>query len=36
VPISFYGVLQVGAMFENGYMTGIYRLDAEKMGAVEG
>lgn len=36
VPISFYGELHVGAMFENGYMTGIYRLEGEKMGAVEG
>jgi len=36
VPISFYGELKVGAMFENGYMTGIYRLEGEKMGAVEG
>lgn len=36
VPISFYGTLTVGAMFENGYMTGIYFLDGEKMGAVEG
>lgn len=30
-PISFYGVLKVGAVFENGYMTGIYELDGEKM-----
>jgi hypothetical protein len=29
VPISFYGKLKVGAMFENGYMTGIYEMDAE-------
>ena len=29
VPISFYGKLKVGAMFENGYMTGIYAMDAE-------
>ncbi|MBP9914548.1 MAG: hypothetical protein KBF26_14205 [Opitutaceae bacterium] len=32
VPISFYGELKVGAMFDNGYMTGIYLLDGEKMG----
>ncbi len=36
VPVSFYGDLKVGAMFENGYMTGIYAMDCEKMGAVEG
>ena len=29
VPISFYGQLKVGAMFENGYMTGIYLLEGE-------
>jgi len=28
VPISFHGKLKVGAMFENGYMTGIYEMDA--------
>jgi hypothetical protein len=33
VPISFFGKLKVGAMFENGYMTGIYELDAD--GAVK-
>ncbi len=31
-PISFYGELKVGAMFENGYMTGIYLLEGERMG----
>ena len=36
VPISFYGELKVGAMFENGYMTGLYLLDGEKMGEVQG
>lgn len=36
VPISFYGVLKVGAMFENGYMVGIYLLEGEKMGEVQG
>ena len=35
VPISFYGTLKVGAMFENGYMTGVYLLDGEKMGEVK-
>jgi hypothetical protein len=36
LPISFYGELKVGAMFENGYMTGIYLLEGEKMGDVSG
>jgi len=36
VPVAFYGQLKVGAMFENGYMTGLYELDAEKMGEVQG
>jgi hypothetical protein len=35
VPISFYGELKVGALFENGYMTGIYQLQGEKMGEVK-
>ena len=35
VPISFYGELKVGATFENGYMTGIYQLEGEKMGDVK-
>jgi hypothetical protein len=30
-PISLYGQLKVGAMFENGYITGIYRLAADKL-----
>jgi hypothetical protein len=36
IPISFYGELKIGAMFENGYMTGIYLLEGEKMGDVKG
>ena len=36
VPIDFHGVLKVGAMFENGYLVGIYLLEGEKMGAVAG
>jgi hypothetical protein len=32
VPVSFYGELKVGAMIENGYMTGIYLLEGERMG----
>lgn len=34
VPVAFYGEFKVGAMFENGYMTGIYLLEGEKMGEV--
>jgi hypothetical protein len=36
LPVSFYGELKVGAMFENGYMTGLYELEGERMGAVQG
>jgi hypothetical protein len=36
VPLSFYGRLTVGAIFENGYMTGIYQLDAEGMEKTSG
>jgi len=36
VPVPFYGELKVGAMFENGYMTGLYELDGEKMGEAQG
>lgn len=36
VPISFYGQLKIGALFENGYMSGIYLLDGEKMGEIKG
>ena len=36
LPISFYGQLKVGAMFENGYMTGLYELEGERMGEVQG
>jgi hypothetical protein len=35
MPISFYGELDIGAMYENGYMTGIYLLKGEKMGDVK-
>ncbi|MCW5549450.1 MAG: hypothetical protein KIT44_10860 [Opitutaceae bacterium] len=31
VPVAFHGELKVGAMFEHGYMVGIYQLDGEKM-----
>lgn len=30
-PISFSGELKVGAIFDNGYLSGIYLLDGEKM-----
>lgn len=36
VPVQFYGQLKVGAMFENGYMTGLYELEGERMGEVQG
>ena len=36
VPVAFFGQLKVGAMFESGYMTGLYELDGEKMGDVQG
>jgi hypothetical protein len=31
VPVAVHGALKVGAMFENGYMTGLYELEGEKM-----
>jgi hypothetical protein len=34
VPISFFGQFKVGAMFDNGYLTGLYELDADRMGSV--
>jgi hypothetical protein len=36
VPVAFYGELKVGALFENGYLTGLYELAGEKMGDVQG
>ena len=36
VPVEFYGELKVGALFDNGYMTGLYELTGEKMGKVSG
>jgi hypothetical protein len=35
-PVTLMGKLYVGEMRENGYLTGIYRMDGEKMGAAEG
>jgi len=31
VPITFEGTLKVGAMYENGYLTGIYELAGDKL-----
>ena len=36
VPITFEGKLHVGEMYENGYLTGVYLLDGDKMGDVKG
>ncbi len=30
-PVTFFGTLHVGAMRENGYLVGLYAMDAEKM-----
>ncbi len=35
IPISFYGTFHVGARYENGYLTGIYEMDAERVGEVK-
>jgi hypothetical protein len=34
-PITLLGTLHVGEMRENGYLTGIYRMDGDRMGAVD-
>lgn len=34
-PVTLFGTLHVGEMRENGYLTGIYRLDGERMEAPE-
>lgn len=36
LPVAFFGQLKVGALFENGYMTGLYELAGERMGEVQG
>lgn len=36
VPITFDGTLRVGEMYENGYLTGLYLLEGERMAAVKG
>lgn len=33
-PLAFSGELKVGAIFENGYLTGLYQMDGEKMTVV--
>jgi hypothetical protein len=32
VPMAFYGELKVGVIFDNGYLSGIYQLECERMG----
>src|SRR5688572_16779971 len=34
-PVTLFGKLHVGEMRENGYLTGIYRMDGERMAAEE-
>lgn len=36
VPISLYGELRVGALFENGYLTGIYEMKGERLTTLGG
>lgn len=36
VPVEFYGELKVGPIFENGYLSGIYQFEGERMGEVKG
>ncbi len=36
VPITFEGKLNVGEMYENGYLTGLYLLDGDRMSEVKG
>lgn len=36
VPVSFLGTLRIGEMYENGYLTGIYLLEGERMGETKG
>ena len=35
IPITFEGRLKVGEMYENGYLTGLYLLEGERMGEVK-
>ena len=34
-PVTLYGTMHIGEMRENGYLTGIYSMDGERMDAVE-
>jgi hypothetical protein len=36
LPITFEGRLKVGEMFENGYLTGVYLLEGDRMAASKG
>lgn len=36
IPITFEGKLKVGEMFENGYLTGVYLLEGDRMAGVKG
>ena len=36
LPITFEGKLRVGEMYENGYLTGVYLLEGEKMAETKG
>jgi hypothetical protein len=36
LPITFEGKLRVGEMFENGYLTGVYLLEGDRMASGKG
>ena len=36
IPITFDGKLRVGEMYENGYLTGVYLLEGDKMADAKG
>jgi len=36
IPITFEGKLRVGEMYENGYLTGVYLLEGDRMAEVKG
>ena len=36
IPITFDGKLRVGEMYENGYLTGVYLLEGDRMAGVKG
>lgn len=35
IPLSFYGELKIGANYDNGFLTGIYRLEGERMAPIQ-